>query len=794
MVPIFLAAVVSGRAQDEGPAEPAEIITVAEATADADGDSVVDRNGERVSLRGVLTSDPLRITSTSALANMQDESGGILVFTRNPGILMHHVKAGDEVLVSGVIGQYEGAEQITATEVTFLREAGVPAPVSVTTQELGDETFAGRLIRISGRLEVLDRDNGRHVQAILRDQHGEVGVFIPKRFYEDPRFVRQLLSIPSVEMVGILSQSDVQPPFDSNYRLVPRLTSDLKFHPDPPYRAMLVTISVGILVIASLLLLQSRRTAEKSAEEMRKLTEELRLSEQTLRESQNRLRLLTQQVPAIVWTVDRAMRFTSSAGAALNALNLKQDQVVGLSLFDYFQTDDLKSPPIAAHRRAINGRSTRFQADWAGRQYECHVEPLRDAEGHLVGAIGLALDITARRQAEKELQERSDALRHSQKMEAVGRLAGGVAHDFNNLVTVIKGYCDLISLKLGPDNDLQDWFHEIKDSANRAASLTTQLLAFSRKQVLEPRVLDLNEILADMNKLLCRIIGEHIELVTDLAPNLGPVKVDKGQIEQVIMNLAVNAYDAMPKGGRLTLSTADYKVTESGSSKRDRLPTGRYAMISFQDTGEGMSKDVQSRIFEPFFTTKDVGKGTGLGLATVYGVVSQSGGYVEVESEIGKGTTFRVFFPVIQKGQSEEAKRPRIPLNTRGSETVLVAEDEAAVRLLIRQTLEDKGYRVLEAATGAEALEMSRDLPETIDCLVTDVVMPKMSGFKLVEEIVKARANIKVLYVSGYAYTGRHQGGRISPDTFLAKPFSPEMLSLKVRHLLNQAAAVPSQA
>lgn len=796
---LFVAANVSFvHAQDPGPLEISDSIPISEAIADKNGDYIPDRKGERVTLRGILTSDPLRVDSsrTTALANMQDETGGILVYSPEASKLIHRVKAGDEVLATGLIDQYEGAEQITLADIKFIRETNLPAAIPVTASDLASEKYSGQLVKIRGKLEVLDRIDGANVQAVLRDESGKkIGILIPTRFYkEEPAFVRELLRIPEVELVGIASQSDVEAPLNGDYQLVPRTTADLTFYPEIQYQAMLVTISVSILVIASLLLLQSRRTAEKSAEKMRKLTDVLKSSEQKLRENQNRLRLLTEQVPAIVWSVDKSMRFTSSAGAGLNALNLKQDQVVGLSLFEYFRTEDLRAPSIAAHRHAIRGRSTTFQAHWTGREYECHVEPLRDSGGEIVGAIGLALDITARHRAEKELKEQSDALRHSQKMEAVGRLAGGVAHDFNNLVTVIRGYCDLISMRLGPDHDLQDWFHEIKDSANRAASLTTQLLAFSRKQVLEPRVLDINEILADMDKLLRRIIGEHIDLETDLSPNLGTVKVDKGQLEQVIMNLAVNAYDAMPKGGRLRLSTTDYTVSESESGVTSQLPAGRYAMIAFEDTGEGMSDDVQSRIFEPFFTTKEIGKGTGLGLATVYGIVSQSDGFVEVNSQVGKGTTFTIFLPIAAARDTEELKNPAPTRNTRGSETVLIAEDEVAVRSLIKRTLEDKGYRVIEAENGLEALELSDDLPDTIDCLVTDVVMPKMSGFKLSEEIVKGRPDIKVLFVSGYAYTGRQNSGRISPDTFLAKPFSPEMLALKVRRLLNTRPKVANHS
>jgi PAS domain S-box-containing protein len=595
-----------------------------------------------------------------------------------------------------------------------------------------------------------------------------------------------LPGLHKAEVVGIVSQRDAEPPFNSDYRLVPRTTADFTFFPAPKYRFIAITTSAVLLGIASIMLGMGRRQAMKVNREMRALADSLQQSQSRLREHQARLNLLTEQVPAIVWSVDKELRFTSSIGAGLKALNLKQDAVVGMTLFEYFKTDDIRVPAIAAHRRAIGGHPATFNAVWSGRSYECNVVPLRNGPGEIVGAVGLALDVTERSNVEQALQDQAEALRHSQKMEAVGRLAGGVAHDFNNLVTVIKGYCDLISLKLGPGHDLQDWFEEIKNSANRAAALTSQLLAFSRKQVLEPRVLDLNDVLVDMNRLLRRIIGEHIELQVDLDPNLGNVKVDKGQFEQVIMNLAVNAYDAMPRGGRLSVKTENCVITGSEGGHRGQLPPGDYVMISFADDGEGMTPEVLSRVFEPFFTTKEVGKGTGLGLATVYGIITQSGGTIDVESRVGKGTSFRIFLPAV----SEAASIPNLVLPsgraTSGTETVLLAEDEEAVRALMRRTLEDRGYRVIEAMNGEDAMRQSREYQGRIDLLLTDVVMPKMSGFKLANLIRQSRPETRTLYVSGYAYTGRHEGETISPETFLAKPFSPDMLALKVRRVLGE--------
>lgn len=752
---------------------------------DQDHNLVPDRLGETVTVEGVLIADPIVTGRNSALANLQDATGAIVIFTRVPSRLENRFKAGDEIRVTGVIEQFQGTEQVNARDLTLLREGVVPPAKLATAGEVNSEVLAGRLVRVSGRLALAEKADTDFARATLRDDTGVVQVYIPSRFYSDPAFIRELPNLHKAEIVGIVTQRDVDPPFDSGYRLVPRTTADFTFHPAPPYRLIAVTASAILFGTASVMLWMGRRRVMKANREMRLLADSLQQSQTRLREHQARLNLLTEQVPAIVWSVDKELRFTSSIGAGLKALNLKQDAVVGMTLFEYFKTDDIRVPAIAAHRRAIGGQAATFDAVWSGRSYECNVVPSRNGQGEIVGAVGLALDVTERSRVEQALQDQAEALRHSQKMEAVGRLAGGVAHDFNNLVTVIKGYCDLISLKLGPGHDLQDWFEEIKNSANRAAALTSQLLAFSRKQVLEPRVLDLNEVLADMNRLLRRIIGEHIELHVDLAPDLGNVKVDKGQFEQVVMNLAVNAYDAMPRGGRLSVRTENRAVSGTENGPTGQLAPGDYVMVSFSDDGEGMPPEVMSRVFEPFFTTKEVGKGTGLGLATVYGIIIQSGGTVDVESKVGEGTTFRIYLPVVSEAPG--VLPPVLPPSrgTSGSETILLAEDEDAVRALMRRTLEERGYRVIEAVGGEDAVRQSQGHDGKIDLLLTDVVMPRMSGFKLAKLIRQSRPETRTLYVSGYAYTGRHEGESISPETFLAKPFSPEVLALKVRRVLN---------
>jgi len=413
---------------------------------------------------------------------------------------------------------------------------------------------------------------------------------------------------------------------------------------------------------------------------------------------------------------------------------------------------------------------------------------LKNERGETLGFEMIAEDITERRALEEQL-------RQSQKMEAVGRLAGGIAHDFNNLLTVIKGYSELMLEELDGPDPLHNELDEIRKAADRAASLTRQLLAFSRQQVLAPKVLDLNIIVNNMDKLLHRLLGEDIDLFTVLEPGLGRVKADPGQLEQVIMNLAVNARDAMPRGGKLTIETTNVDLDDAYARDHVSVTPGRYVMIAVSDTGLGMTEKVKSRIFEPFFTTKEVGKGTGLGLSTVYGIIKQSGGYVWVYSEVGIGSTFKVYLPRVDAPADFTPSHSLQPAR-RGTETVLLVEDEDGVRALVRQVLHKHGYNVLEARNGGEALLMCERHQGKIDLLLTDVVLEQMSGRELAERLLKVRSEMKVLYVSGYADDAIvHHGVLTAGMAFLQKPFTTEALARKVRNVLDgfaQYAARPS--
>jgi two-component system, cell cycle sensor histidine kinase and response regulator CckA len=408
--------------------------------------------------------------------------------------------------------------------------------------------------------------------------------------------------------------------------------------------------------------------------------------------------------------------------------------------------------------------------------------PVRGPDGQVELAVLTLHDVTARRRLEEQY-------RQAQKMEAVGRLAGGVAHDFNNLLTVINGYSDLLIDALPPGDPTRNLLDEIRKAGERSAGLTRQLLAFSRKAVVAPRVLDLNALVVDLEGMLRRLVGEDVSLAVRTHPRLGVVRADAGQLEQVLMNLVVNARDAMPRGGRLTIETRNAELGEDYARAHAGVRPGKYVMLAVSDTGHGIPPDVLPHLFEPFFTTKEPGRGTGLGLATVHGIVQQAGGHVGVYSEVGAGTTFKVYLPRLTDPAVGGVPASAVRAPVGGTETVLLVEDEGGVRALSRHILRTAGYTVLEASDGAEAVRVARGHPGPIDLLVTDVVLPGLSGRELAERLAAIRPRMEVLYLSGYTDDAVVRHGVLEEHVhFLQKPFTPAALTHKVREALDRPA------
>ena len=504
-----------------------------------------------------------------------------------------------------------------------------------------------------------------------------------------------------------------------------------------------------------------------------------------LRESNEFVRALFDSSPVAIMATDMDLHVVQWNGAAERLFGWTAEEVIG------------KPYPLASERMLPELERSRARALSEGRFIDMHVQRIhrngalvdvslsagviRDAQMQPSGFVLLAADLSERARLESQL-------RHAQKMDAVGQLAGGVAHDFNNLLTVVTGYAGILLSELPKDESIRPDIEEIMGAADRAGVLTRQLLAFSRQQMLEPRVLDLNEVVEGMEQMLRRVLPADIKVTTALDPSIGWVNADPGQLEQVLMNLIVNARDAMPEGGELTIETMDVRLDGmDGGERADAVP-GDYVMLAVSDTGTGITKTAQSRIFEPFFTTKERGKGTGLGLSTAHGIITQSGGYLTVYSEPDLGATFKVYLPRVQSGAEADVVDTSPRTVTRGAEAILLVEDDDAVRVTATRILERAGYTIYSAADGSEALAIHDRIGSRIDLVLTDMIMPEMSGRELVARIRERQPNIAVLVMSGYTeQTSMRQSLVDSGSAFIQKPFTPEGLSAKVREALNTA-------
>jgi len=524
--------------------------------------------------------------------------------------------------------------------------------------------------------------------------------------------------------------------------------------------------------------------------------EQARLSAE-IREQRERLKTIVDTVPGVVFEAwgrpdrDSTVDFVSDFAEPMLGYSVAEWSATPGFWLSIVHPDDKERVGKELAMQFAERKVGAMEFRWIGKDgrivwVRAHTVVIFDQAGTAAGVRGVVTDITGRKQMEDALRESEEQLRQSQKMEAVGRLAGGVAHDFNNLLTAINGYSSLALQRLDGDHPIRSYLEEIKKAGDRAANLTRQLLAFGRKQILQPLALNLNDTVVDMSKMLQRLIGEDVELITKLDPGLSRIKADPGQIEQVLVNLVVNAKDAMPQGGKLTIETRNVTIDQEYADKHADPEPGRYILLAVSDTGTGMDDETERHIFEPFFTTKEKGKGTGLGLSTVYGIVKQSGGNVWVYSELGHGTTFKIYLPQFEAGPAKtevaSVEAPAIG----GTETILLVEDEDVVRALASQILQQAGYKVMAAGRGDEAIRMSSEYASEIHLLLTDVVMPETSGKEVAKSVSSTRPGVRVLFMSGYTDEAIVHHGVLDKDVeFIQKPFAPAALVKKVRAVLD---------
>jgi two-component system, cell cycle sensor histidine kinase and response regulator CckA len=512
-------------------------------------------------------------------------------------------------------------------------------------------------------------------------------------------------------------------------------------------------------------------------------------SEEALRESELRYRRIVDNTSEGVWTYDASGNTTFMNPRMAEMLGCSAQWAIGQPIYAFVE-EGLRAEAqarVAARKKgvAVLAEFQLKRRDGSDLWVSVRSDSLLDDDGNYESSLALMTDITERREAEAALHRSEEQLRQAQKLEALGRLAGGIAHDFNNVLSVILSYSAMLAADLAPGDPVRGDLEEISKAGHRAAGLTRQLLMFSRQEVAEPRVLDLNDLLANMDKMLQRILGEDVVLVSARAPAVGRIRADPGHVEQIVMNLVVNARDAMPTGGKITIETANVFLDETYARDHLGVTPGPYVRLTVTDTGTGMDPATQARIFEPFFTTKEKGKGTGLGLSTVFGIVQQCKGAIWVHSEPGHGTTFKVHLPRVD-AKADRVTPSAAPISVRASETILLVEDEDQIRVVAREILRKQGYRVLEARNAGEALLHCESYDGTIHLLLTDVVMPQMSGPELAKRLIRIRPTVKVLCMSGYTDDAVVRHGALAGGmAYLQKPITPDNLTQKVRAVLD---------
>ena len=578
----------------------------------------------------------------------------------------------------------------------------------------------------------------------------------------------------------------------SNALSADAVTDILKLRAQFPTLPIVVSISRDELRLGDQLLeagasdyLVKESTDSESLKKTMRFAVEREARKHDLQRAEQRSQELFENAKDIIFTLDLDGNFTSINNSAVEVMGWSKAEALGINLKTLVAPEHLSLCRQMMQRILNDEPLQQFEINLVrkdGQKVLLEVSArLIQSEGKKKGVQGIARDVTERRRLES-------VVRQSQKLEAIGRLSGGVAHDFNNLLCVISGHTELLSERLTADHPSARNVAQIKKAVNSASTLVRQLLAFSRKQVFYPQTLDLNKVVVETEKLLSRLIGEHIQFSYKLHGELWPVRVDPVQIEQIIVNLALNARDAMPHGGKLSILTENVELGDQSGPHRPNLPAGNYVLLVVADDGHGIDEYAQNRIFEPFYSTKELGKGTGLGLATVYGIVRQSGGAITVDSQPHQGTTFKIYFPRVDQEGAKAPGDPRPANDFSGTETILLVENAEPLRALAKEFLKGSGYAVLEAENGKEAIRIANAFGGPIDLLLTDVIMPEMGGKKLAEQLKSVRPTTKVLFMSGYSDDSIAQSGiRVLEMVFLEKPFTREVLLRKVRRILDEA-------
>ncbi len=758
--------------------EPAEPIS--QVLRDADNDFVPDRINQMVTVSGVLTSE-ITQDQTNGIIYLQDDTGGLVLFGAVDKFLQSRI--GDRVKVRGRLAQYLGMEEIKVESVKLIRSGEVPKPRDVWTSDLFSERFSGQLVRLEGQI-ILGTNRAGDTIFLVRDERGEVPMLLAGvDFFAQKRSELNYAlwkGGPAI-VTGIAGQKKAESPYDSGYAIIPRIPGDITFSPPPPPPPSRIPLYSAFGVAALLALLafylwkrrriaeDRRRAAEGKEREMSRLLHELKRSQVEIKKQAAFAQLNPN--PVLELFADGTITYWNNAA-----------QEMADALKCEFVPDIL--PPnvreIISECHTARKAQQQCEVKINGRTLSWSFFPIPEITS--VHAYGH--DITDHLSLEAQL-------RQAQKIESIGQLAAGVAHDFNNMLAVIQGYTSLTLMRRDLPEKVAEPLNEILSAAERAGNLTRQLLTFSRKQQIELRTIDLKEAMANLTKMLRRLLGEEVCLKFVHCEETAWVHADLGMVEQVVVNLAINSRDAMPDGGALSICIERCAFNEADVAQRFEARPGDFVCVTVTDTGCGMDESTMKRMFEPFFTTKEPGKGTGLGLATVHGIVKQHEGWIEVNSQPGQGATFRVYFPTaVELAQPANDKVIRLPL-AGGTETILVVEDDAALRKFARSVLEEYGYGVYDAGSAAEAMVIWRQRSEEIRLLFTDIVLPDgTSGWKLAENLCSENERLKVIYSTGFDSDSLHRFHPPSRALLLRKPYPVQSLVRSVRDCLDNVTAV----